>query len=164
MIVQVVNKSDFPLPQYETKGSAGMDVRADLKRYAIENNVISKSTFSSIGLKMEPFKVYVIPTGIFIGLPEGSQDVGYEAQIRPRSGLAAKYGITILNSPGTLDSDYRGELKIILMCLTEDGYHIKHGDRIAQIVIAQYLKAEWSPVSELDETVRGTGGFGHTGK
>jgi dUTP pyrophosphatase len=186
MKVQIVNKSDFELPAYATEGSAGMDLRADLKRYMLENNIgvvdgddvdaPNEIVGEVMELKMIPHQQYVIPTGIFLALPKAgtahinvSQDYGkhllpvfgtqefpfgYEVEVRPRSGLAAKYGVTVLNSPGTVDNDYRGEFKVILICHNPKGYTVKHGDRIAQMIFKQAL----------DETERGTGGFGHTGK
>lgn len=159
MKVDIINKSDFELPEYATIGSAGMDLRADLKRY------YEGTQPAHIGdhLTMVPFKQYIIPTGIFIALPKGDQDGGYEIQIRPRSGLAAKFGVTILNTPGTIDEDYRGEIKIILICLNSDGYTFKHGERIAQMVFGKFVKVELNSVDTLDVTERGSGGFGHTG-
>jgi len=131
------------LPAYETIGSSGMDLRANLER----------------PVKLQPMQRALIPTGLFIELP-----LGYEAQIRPRSGLAIKYGITCLNSPGTVDSDYRGELKIILINLSDEAFNIQHGERIAQMIIQPVVKAEWEVVQVLNESKRGEGGFGHTGK
>lgn len=143
MKVKIINKSKHPLPAYETPLSAGMDLRADLEQSIILN----------------PHERALIPTGLFISLPQG-----YEAQIRPRSGLAAKHGITVLNSPGTIDADYRGEIKVILINHSELPFEIKDSERIAQMVIAQYTQVEWEQVEELDSTTRGAGGFGHTGK
>lgn len=143
MKVKIINKSKHPLPAYETPLSAGMDLRADLEQSIILN----------------PHERALIPTGLFISLPQG-----YEAQIRPRSGLAAKHGITVLNSPGTIDADYRGEIKVILINHSELPFEIKDSERIAQMVIAQYTQVEWAQVEELDSTTRGAGGFGHTGK
>ena len=140
--VNIVNKSANPLPSYATAGSAGMDIRAN-----VENPIT-----------LQPLERYLIPTGLFIELPEG-----YEAQIRPRSGLAFKQGITCLNSPGTVDSDYRGELKVILINLSNTIQVINNGDRIAQMVIAKTAMAELFLVQQLNDTVRGDGGFGHTG-
>ena len=140
--IQIINNSTNNLPAYETTGSAGMDIRANLKE----------------PVKLLPLQRALIPTGLFIELP-----YGYEAQIRPRSGLAIKYGITCLNSPGTIDSDYRGEIKIILINLSEEEHLIHHGDRIAQMIIHQTIKAEWIEVKVLNESKRGGGGFGHTG-
>jgi dUTP pyrophosphatase len=143
MKVQVINKSKHPLPQYATCMSAGMDLRANLE--------------SPIVLK--PLQRCLVPTGIYMALPEG-----YEAQVRPRSGLAIKKGISVLNSPGTIDADYRGEVCVILVNLSTEDFVIEDGERIAQMVIARYEQAEWHEVDVLDETERGAGGFGHTGK
>jgi dUTP pyrophosphatase len=143
MKVKIVNNSRHPLPAYETALSAGMDLRAN-----IDNEIILK-----------PLQRALIPTGLFIELPEG-----YEAQIRPRSGLAFKHGLTVLNSPGTIDADYRGEIKILLVNLSDADYSIKDGERVAQMIIAEYKRVEFETVKELQETVRGAGGFGHTGK
>lgn len=140
--VNIVNTSTNPLPSYATSGSAGMDIRAYLKE----------------PVTLQPLERSLISTGLFIELPEG-----YEAQIRPRSGMAIKQGITCLNSPGTVDSDYRGELKIILINLSNVIQTINHGDRIAQMIIAKTEKAELILVQELTESLRGEGGFGHTG-
>jgi dUTP pyrophosphatase len=140
--VNIVNTSAHPLPSYATDGSAGMDLRASL----------------ADAVTLQPLERSLIPTGLFIELPEG-----YEAQIRPRSGMAIKQGITCLNSPGTVDSDYRGELKIILINLSNTPQTINNGDRIAQMVIAKTEKAEWVLVQQLNDTVRGDGGFGHSG-
>jgi dUTP pyrophosphatase len=142
MIIKIVNRSHHALPHYETDYSAGMDLRA-----FVDSPVILK-----------PLGRAIIPTGIFIQLPEG-----YEAQIRPRSGLAIKEGITVLNTPGTVDADYRGEVKVILVNLSDKEFEVKDGERIAQMVIAQHEKAEWKTVDALDESSRGAGGFGHTG-
>lgn len=142
MKLKIVNKSKHSLPEYSTIYSAGMDLRAN-----IENPIV-----------LEPMQRAIIPTGLYIELPEG-----YEAQIRPRSGLAAKFGITVLNSPGTIDADYRGEIKAIIANLSNEKFIINDGERICQMVIAQYTKAEIVEVTELSETVRGDGGFGHTG-
>ncbi len=141
--VKIVNKSSNPLPGYETAGAAGMDLRAEL----------------STPLQLKPMQRALVPTGLFIELPSG-----YEAQVRPRSGLAIKQGITCLNSPGTIDADYRGEVKVILINLSDETQTINQGDRIAQMVIAAVEQAEWVPVEVLTETQRGTGGFGHTGR
>lgn len=143
MKVQVINKSKHPLPQYATGQSAGVDLRANLD--------------GSIVLK--PLQRCLVPTGIFMALPEG-----YEAQVRPRSGLAIKKGISVLNSPGTIDADYRGEVCVILVNLSSEDFVIEDGERIAQMVIARHEQAEWTEVDVLDETERGEGGFGHTGK
>ena len=140
--VDIINKSTNPLPSYETTGSAGMDLRAFL-----DNPV-----------EIKPLERVMIPTGIYIALPEG-----YECQIRPRSGLAAKHGITVLNSPGTIDSDYRGEIKVILINLSNTPFTINNGERICQMVISNYSLASWSVTDNLDATERGAGGFGHTG-
>lgn len=142
MNVKIVNKSRNELPAYETKASAGMDLRANL-----ESPVV-----------LEPMCRALIPTGLFIELSEG-----YEAQIRPRSGLAIKKGITLLNSPGTIDADYRGEIKIIVANISNEPFVIEHGERIAQMVIARYEQAKWTEVDELEVTQRGAGGFGSTG-
>ena len=143
MKINIINKSSHDLPSYETIASAGMDLRAH-----IEEDIILK-----------PFERCIIPTGLFIALP-----TGYEAQVRPRSGLAAKYGLTVLNTPGTIDADYRGEIGVILVNLSNVDFTIKNGERIAQIVIAKHERAEWNPVQSLSETSRGAGGFGSTGK
>jgi len=143
MRVKVINKSNNSMPEYATSSSAGMDLRANLK--------------DSITLK--PLERALIPTGLFIELP-----VGYEAQIRPRSGLAVKHGVSVLNSPGTIDADYRGEICVVLVNLSNDEFVINHGERICQMVVAQHATVEWNEVSELDATDRGAGGFGHTGK
>ena len=143
MRVNIINKSNNALPAYETASSAGMDLRA-----FVDDDVVLK-----------PFERKLIPTGLYIELPDG-----YEAQIRPRSGLAIKSGITVLNSPGTIDADYRGEIKVILINLSQDDFTIKSGDRICQMVIAKHEKAEFVEVNEISETERGAGGFGHTGK
>ncbi|MBR2194823.1 MAG: dUTP diphosphatase [Salinivirgaceae bacterium] len=143
MRVKIINKSNNALPAYETASSAGMDLRA-----FVDDDVVLK-----------PFERKLIPTGLYIELPDG-----YEAQIRPRSGLAIKSGITVLNSPGTIDADYRGEIKVILINLSQDDFIIKSGDRICQMVIAKHEKAEFVEVDEISETERGAGGFGHTGK
>jgi len=142
MKINIVNTSGHPLPSYETSSSAGMDLRAFL-----DDPVVLK-----------PLQRALIPTGLFIELP-----VGYEAQIRPRSGLAIKKGITLLNSPGTIDADYRGEVKIILANISTEDFIINNGERIAQMVISRHEKAEWIEVQELVETQRGSGGFGSTG-
>lgn len=143
MRVKIVNKSNHRLPEYATPGSAGMDLKAN--------------TTEPIVLK--PLERQMIPTGIHIQLPEG-----YEAQIRPRSGLAAKYGISIVNAPGTVDADYTGEIKVILINLSNENFVINPGERIAQMVVAHYERVEWDEVATLDETERGEGGFGSTGK
>jgi dUTP pyrophosphatase len=143
MIVRIVNRSKHEPPQYATPHSAGMDLRANIEK--------------SIVLK--PLDRVLVPTGLFIELP-----VGYEAQIRPRSGLALKKGITVLNTPGTIDADYRGEIGVILINLSNEEFVINDGERICQMVIASHERAEWSLAEELGETERGAGGFGHTGK
>ena len=142
MQIQIVNKSHHKLPQYATALSAGLDIRANLD--------------SPITLK--PLGRALVPTGLFIALPQG-----YEAQIRPRSGLAIKRGITVLNSPGTIDADYRGEICVILVNLSSDDFVIEDGERICQMVIARHEQAVWEEVEVLDQTERGEGGFGHTG-
>ena len=144
MKVKVVNKSNNALPAYETKNSAGMDLRAYLPDGPVT---------------LQPMQRALIPTGLYIEIPEG-----YEGQVRPRSGLAFKHGITVLNTPGTIDADYRGELKQILVNLSDEPFVINNGDRIAQIVFARCEQAEMVEVEELSETERGAGGFGHTGK
>nr|WP_319400612.1 dUTP diphosphatase [uncultured Carboxylicivirga sp.] len=141
-IVKIVNKGKHPLPQYSTEHSSGMDIRAN-----IEESIVLK-----------PLQRTIVPTGLFIQLPEG-----HEAQIRPRSGLAAKHGITVLNSPGTIDADYRGEVKIILVNLSNEEFTINDGERICQMIIAEYTKVTLHEVQLLEESVRGAGGFGHTG-
>lgn len=143
MRVNIINKSNNVLPAYETASSAGMDLRA----------------FVDADVVLKPFERKLIPTGLYIELPDG-----YEAQIRPRSGLAIKSGITVLNSPGTIDADYRGEIKVILINLSQDDFIIKSGDRVCQMVIAKHEKAEFVEVDGISETERGAGGFGHTGK
>ena len=140
----IFNHSHHQLPAYETIASAGMDLRAFLP----ESEIVLK-----------PLQRVLIPTGLFIELP-----VGYEAQVRPRSGLAFKNGVTVLNSPGTIDADYRGEIKVILVNLSDQEFVVKDGERIAQMIITQHEKAEWIQVNELGKTERGQGGFGHTGK
>lgn len=142
MKVQIINRGHHPLPQYATEQSAGMDLRANLD--------------SPVELK--PLERKLIPTGLYMALPKG-----YEAQVRPRSGLAIKKGITVLNSPGTIDADYRGEICVILINLSDQPFLINDGERIAQMVIARYEQAEWEQVDVLDETERGAGGFGHSG-
>ena len=143
MKIKVVNKSNHTLPQYATPLSAGMDIRANLE----------------LPVVLQPLERKLIPTGLYIELPEG-----YEAQIRPRSGLAIKKGITVLNSPGTIDADYRGEICVILVNLSAEAFEIQDGERICQMVIAQHAQAEWIEVEELGSPERGAGGFGHTGK
>ena len=143
MKVKIINKSNNPNPFYATEKSAGMDICA-----FIQDDIV-----------LNPMERVLVPTGLYIQLPDG-----YEAQIRPRSGLALKKGITVLNSPGTIDADYRGEICIILVNLSAEPFVIEDGERIAQMVIARHEQAEWTEVQTLDETERGSGGFGHTGK
>ncbi|MGM9479068.1 dUTP diphosphatase [Pedobacter sp. GSP4] len=143
MEIKIINTSEHPLPQYETTHAAGMDLRA-----AIAEEIILK-----------PLQRLLVPTGLFIELP-----VGYEAQIRPRSGLAYKHGISIVNAPGTIDADYRGEVKVLLVNLSDTDFKIVNGDRIAQMVVAKHETVSWNAVDELGETARGEGGYGHTGK
>lgn len=166
MKINIINKTEFELPKYETIGSAGMDLRANLKKYdhAEYDDILKKWT-----LLLEPHKQYVVPTGLHISLPgtiigPTGEGWGYEAQIRPRSGLAAKHGITFVNSVGTIDCDYRGEIKIILMNISNIPYKIEDGDRIGQIIINRFEKIIWNEVTELDSTERGEGGFSSTGK
>lgn len=140
--VKVVNKSKHPLPQYATEGAAGMDLRANIDEPIV----------------LKPLERKLIPTGLYISLP-----VGYEAQVRPRSGLALKHGISVINTPGTVDADYRGQVGVILINLSNEDFVVEDGERIAQMVIAKHERAEWLPVEELDETERGAGGYGHTG-
>ena len=142
MKVKIINQSNHDLPHYETQASAGMDLRANL----------------SESRTLKPLERTIVGTGLFIELP-----VGYEAQVRPRSGLAAKKGITVLNAPGTIDADYRGEIGVILINLSDEDFQINNGERIAQLVIAQYDRVEWEKVEILSETARGEGGFGSTG-
>lgn len=143
MNVRIVNKSKHPLPKYETTASAGMDLRANLDQ----------------PVELLPLERALLPTGLFMELP-----VGYEAQVRPRSGLAAKHGITVLNTPGTIDADYRGEIKVILVNLSNSSFTISDGDRIAQMIISSHIQAQLEEIDVLSETERGAGGFGHTGK
>jgi len=140
--IKIINKSDHPTPSYETSSSAGMDLRANL-----ENPI-----------NLKPLERAIIKTGLYIALPQG-----FEAQVRPRSGLAAKHGISVLNAPGTIDADYRGEIGVILVNLSNQNFNINNGDRVAQMVIARYAHTKWEEVSVLDETKRGKGGFGSTG-
>ena len=142
MIIKIINKSTHDLPNYETIASAGMDLRANI----------------SEPVSMQPLQRAIIKTGLFIELP-----IGYEAQVRPRSGLAAKNGVTVLNSPGTIDADYRGEIGVILVNLSNETFIIENGERIAQMIISKHERAEWQLVEELSETSRGAGGFGSTG-
>jgi dUTP pyrophosphatase len=143
MEIRIVNKSDNELPDYGTVHSSGMDVRAFLREDVV----------------LRPLERKLIPTGLFIELPEG-----YEAQIRPRSGLALKWGITVLNTPGTIDADYRGEIGVILINLSPEEFIVRNGDRICQMVVSSHEKIEWKVSGELETTSRGKGGFGHTGK
>lgn len=142
MTIKIINKSSHTLPSYETLASAGMDLRANLTQSVI----------------LQPMQRTIIKTGLFMELP-----IGFEAQVRPRSGLAAKKGITVLNAPGTIDADYRGEVGVILINLSNEAFTIENGERIAQMVIAKHERAEWLAVEELSETSRGEGGFGSTG-
>lgn len=143
MKINIINHSEWPLPQYETAHAAGMDMRA-----FVENKIVIK-----------PLQRVLIPTGLHIELP-----VGFEAQIRPRSGLAYKHGISIVNSPGTIDADYRGEIKVLLVNLSDTDFVVNNGDRIAQMVIAKHETITWESVDTLNDTARGAGGYGHTGK
>lgn len=143
MKIRIVNHSAHDLPRYATSLSAGMDIRANLEQPIV----------------LQPLQRVLVPTGLFIELPEG-----FEAQIRPRSGLALKKGITVLNTPGTIDADYRGEIGVILINLSQEPFTIENGERICQMVIASHETVQWEPVEELEETERGAGGFGHTGK
>lgn len=142
MKVQIINNSKHELPAYATNGSAGMDLRAN-----IEEPII-----------LQPMQRMLVPTGIKIALP-----IGYEVQVRPRSGMALKHGITCANTPGTVDADYRGDVGVILINLSDEPFTINDGDRIAQMVVNKYERIEWEPVTELSDTERGEGGFGHTG-
>ncbi len=142
MQIKIINRSSHDLPNYETIASAGMDLRANI----------------SESITLKPLERTIVKTGLFIELP-----VGYEAQVRPRSGLAAKKGITVLNAPGTVDADYRGEIGVILVNLSNDDFIVENGERVAQLVIAKHERAEWVEVTELSETSRGEGGFGSTG-
>ncbi len=142
MKVKIINQSSNPLPHYETNGSAGMDIRSNLET----------------AISLAPMERTLVPTGLFMELP-----LGYEAQIRPRSGLSIKKGLTLVNTPGTIDSDYRGEIKIIMINLSTESQIIEPGERIAQMVIAKYQQVEWTSVEVLSETERGIGGFGSTG-
>ena len=143
MTVKIVNKSNHRLPEYATVNSAGMDLKANIDEPIV----------------LGPLERQMVPTGLYLALPEGT-----EAQVRPRSGLAAKHGISVLNSPGTIDADYRGEVKVILINLSNEKFVVQPGDRIAQLVVAKYERVEWDEVATLDETERGEGGFGSTGK
>ena len=142
MKIQIINNSKHALPQYATPLSAGLDIRANLEEPIV----------------LKPLERVLVPTGLSIALPEG-----YEAQVRPRSGLALKKGVAVLNSPGTIDADYRGEIRVILINLSSDDFIIEDGERVAQMVIARHEQAEWEEVEVLDQTERGVGGFGHTG-
>lgn len=143
MVVKIVNHSPYPSPAYATPQSAGVDLKANLEQ----------------SVTLQPLQRTLVPTGLFIALP-----AGFEAQVRPRSGLAAKHGITVLNTPGTIDADYRGEIKVILVNLSQEPFEIVPGERIAQMVIARHEQVQWEEVEELDATERGAGGFGSTGK
>ena len=143
MKIKIINKSHHPMPAYATPQSAGMDIRANL----------------TAPVELKPLERKLIPTGLYIALPEG-----YEAQLRPRSGLALKHGLTLLNTPGTIDADYRGEIGVILVNLSAEPFTIADGERICQMVITTHAHVEWEAVGTLDETERGAGGFGHTGK
>ncbi|MCE1202515.1 MAG: dUTP diphosphatase [Bacteroidia bacterium] len=143
MKIRIVNHSSNPLPAYETAHAAGMDLRANLETPLI----------------IAPGRRALVPTGLFVEIPEG-----HEAQVRPRSGLAIKHGITVLNSPGTIDADYRGEINVILINLGDQPFEIRHGDRIAQMIVAKHETVSWELADELNSTERGKGGFGHTGK
>ena len=143
MKVRIINKSPYPLPEYATEQSAGLDLKADIAE----------------PVTLRPLERAMVPTSLYISLPKG-----YEAQVRPRSGLAAKHGITVLNSPGTIDADYRGEIRVILVNLSSEPFDIVPGERIAQMVVARHEQVEWEPVDTLDDTQRGAGGFGSTGR
>ncbi len=143
MKIRIVNTSHHPLPAYETSASAGMDLRAFVPQDVV----------------LKPLERALVPTGLFLEIP-----LGFEAQVRPRSGLAIKKGVTVLNTPGTIDADYRGEVKVILVNLSNEDFVVKDGDRIAQMIIAAHEQAEWLQVEELEDTSRGAGGFGHTGE
>jgi dUTP pyrophosphatase len=143
LTIKVINQSEHPLPEYVSEHAAGLDLRANLKEPVV----------------LKPLQRQLIPTGLFIELP-----VGFEAQIRPRSGLALKHGITVLNSPGTIDSDYRGEIGVLLVNLSDTDFKVNDGERIAQMIISKHERIEWYVVSELEDSRRGAGGFGSTGK
>lgn len=143
MKVRIINKSKHSLPEYATPYSAGLDLRANINEPIV----------------LKPLERTLVPTGLFIELPQG-----YEAQIRPRSGLAAKHGLTVLNSPGTIDADYRGEIKVILVNLSNDEFVIQDGERVCQMVVAAHAQVEWEEADSLEDSERGSGGFGHTGK
>ena len=142
MTVNIINRSKNPLPTYETEGSAGMDLRADIQE----------------PVELKPLQRTLLGTSLFIELPEG-----HEAQIRPRSGMALKHGLTVLNSPGTIDADYRGEIKILLINLSDQNYTVQPGERIAQMIVSRHEKVSWKAVESLTDTQRGEGGYGHTG-
>lgn len=142
LLVPIVNQSPHPLPAYATDASAGVDLRAHLES----------------PLELAPLERVLVPTGLFMALP-----LGYEAQVRPRSGLALRHGITVLNSPGTIDADYRGEIKVLLINLSQTTFVIRSGERVAQMVIARHAQVDWQPVEQLAETARGAGGFGSSG-
>ncbi len=142
MQVSIINRSHHPLPQYATPQSAGLDLRANLSQ----------------PITLQPLQRCMVPTGLYMALPPG-----YEAQVRPRSGLAARHGLTVLNAPGTIDADYRGEVCVILVNLSQEPFVINDGERIAQLVVARHEQVVWQPVETLDATERGAGGFGHTG-
>lgn len=143
MIIRIINESTNALPHYQTSLSAGMDLRANLPEG---------------GILIQPMERQLIGTGLYIELP-----AGFEAQIRPRSGLAYKHGLTVLNSPGTIDADYRGEIKVLLVNLSKEAFEVKHGERIAQMIVAAHEQVSWQETNELTETTRGAGGYGHTG-
>ncbi|HAA13439.1 MAG TPA: dUTP diphosphatase [Cytophagales bacterium] len=143
MTVPVINRSHHPLPTYQTEHAAGLDLRA----------------FLDTSITLQPLERALIPTGLFMAIP-----AGYEAQVRPRSGLAYKHGITVLNSPGTIDADYRGEVKVLLVNLSNEAFEIKDGERVAQLVVAQHAQVQWEASESLEDTERGAGGFGSTGK
>ena len=143
MKIKVINRSAFDLPQYETANAVGLDVRAN----------------TTEAIRLAPLERARVPTGLYVEIPEG-----YEIQVRPRSGLAAKYGISVANAPGTIDPDYRGEIKVILVNLSNEVFELKPGERIAQLVVAQFTRIEWESVEQLSDTERGAGGFGSTGR
>lgn len=143
MKIKVINRSAFDLPQYETANAVGLDVRAN----------------TSEAIRLAPLERALVSTGLYVEIPEG-----YEIQVRPRSGLAAKYGISVANAPGTIDPDYRGEIKVILVNLSNEVFELKPGERIAQLVVAQFTRIEWESVEQLSDTERGAGGFGSTGR
>ena len=143
MKIKVINRSAFDLPQYETANAVGLDVRAN----------------TTEAIRLAPLERALVPTGLYVEIPEG-----YEIQVRPRSGLAAKYGMSVANAPGTIDPDYRGEIKVILVNLSNEVFELKPGERIAQLVVAQFTRIEWESVEQLSDTERGAGGFGSTGR